>query len=58
MDFRSEALGSRKSLSFPLFNEPSFSFNVISGGQPAFASTTLSTTPTTREILWTIVSPR
>src|SRR5438093_5713393 len=56
--FRSAGVGSRKSLSLPFLREPSSSFKVISGGHPNLASSTLSTTPTAREILWTIVSPR
>jgi len=55
---RSALLGSRKSLRWPFLNEPSASFNVICGGQPAVASVTFSTTPTAWDILWTMISPR
>ena len=48
--FRSALRGSRKSLSRPFLKVPSGSFNVISGGHPSLASSTLSTTPTAREI--------
>src|SRR4051812_37218055 len=56
--FNSSPLASLKSLSLPFLKDPSFNFRVIWGGQPAWASTTFSTTPTSREILCTIVSPR
>ena len=55
---RSLPLGARKSLNRPFFNVPSVSFKVICGVQPARASVTCVTTPTERESLCTMISPR